>query len=468
MINAEQTRPLFVDIEMLKCYDKPGPRYTSYPTAPRFSGDFGAAEFRGEIVKSNSEDNSSDLSLYFHIPFCDTLCYFCGCTTIITRNRQRIDEYVDYLIKEIHLVAGLLNPQRKVAQLHWGGGTPTYLDPLQIKRLFAAIREHFDFTADAEVSVEIDPRELSEAHLDALQEVGFNRASLGVQDFSVTVQQAINRLQSEELTRRVFDGLRARNFESINLDLIYGLPFQTVASFEATLQRILDISPDRLAVFNYAHVPWMKKHQRVIDEKSLPNPATKLQILKSTIETLTSSGYVYIGMDHFAKPDDELTKAFYDKKLHRNFQGYSTRPGCDLYAFGMSSISQVDDVYAQNVKDIPTYFRALDAGELATEKGYRLDADDRIRRHVITRLMCDFELDKRAIEERFGLQFDDYFKDALAQLEPMVFDGLVEQTEDKLVVTREGALLIRNVAMAFDAHLRRMQKEKRAMFSKTI
>lgn len=456
-----------VDIDMLRRYDKPGPRYTSYPTAPHFTTEFGHQLYEEEIEQTNRSSDSPDLSLYFHLPFCDTLCYFCGCTMIITRNRDRIEEYLDYLIKEIKLVGSRINPGRKVAQLHWGGGTPTYLDPDQIRRIFGTIREHFAFHEDAEIGVEIDPRGMTDDHLDALIEVGFNRGSMGVQDFDEKVQEAVNRLQSETLTRWAFDGLRERGIESINLDLIYGLPYQTVSSFEKTLNRIIDIFPDRLAVFNYAHVPWMKKHQRVIAEETLPTPQDKLEILKCTIEKLTRSGYDFIGMDHFAKPDDSLAEALRQKKLYRNFQGYSTRWGCDLYALGMSSISQLTNVYAQNVKEIPEYYAALDDGKLPTERGYRLNQDDHIRRYVITKIMCDFELDKRHIERKYDLNFDDYFGESLVDLEPFVLDGLVELSDNRIDVTDSGRLLIRNIVMTFDAYLLR-HDDARPMYSKTV
>lgn len=465
---SKQGTRMCVDLEMLQRYDKPGPRYTSYPTAPHFTGEFGPQEFEAEIQRSNKIDNPIDLSLYFHLPFCDTLCYFCGCTMIITHSRQCIDEYLDYLIKEIKLISRKIKPDRKVSQLHWGGGTPTYLEPDQIRRLFAASREHFKFHPDAEIGVEIDPRGLTEEHLDALKEVGFNRASMGVQDFEPKVQESVNRLQSEELTRWAFDGLRQRGFESINLDLIYGLPFQTLDSFEKTLDRILDISPDRLAVFNYAHVPWMKKHQRVIDEKTLPNPPEKLAILRLTIENLTTAGYVYIGMDHFAKPEDSLTQAFYEKTLYRNFQGYSTKWGCDLYALGMSSISQLRDVYAQNIKEIPSYYKAIDEERLATQRGYRLQEDDQLRRYVIMRLMCDFELNKKRVEEKFNVDFDSYFEDALPELEHFAADGLIEWPNSIIKVTEMGRLLIRNIAMVFDKYLNQSKRQKTPMYSKTV
>jgi len=467
-VSNKKLNPITVDIDMLKRYNKPGPRYTSYPTAPQFTTDFGPNAFQQEIEQTNREKETADLSLYFHLPFCDTLCYFCGCTMLITRNRDRIEEYLDYLIKEIELVGRMIKPGRKVAQLHWGGGTPTYLEPDQTRRLFSAIREHFDFHENAEIGVEIDPRGMTDQHLDALRDVGFNRASMGVQDFDPRVQEAINRLQPEDLTRRIYDGLRDRGFESINLDLIYGLPFQNLDSFNRTLDRIIDISPDRLAVFNYAHVPWMKKHQTIIKEETLPTASDKLRILKSTIETLTSSDYIYIGMDHFAKPDDSLTRAFYEKKLYRNFQGYSTKSGCDLYALGMSSISQLQNVYAQSVKELPTYYAAVDAGHIPTERGYRLNEDDHIRRHVITRLMCDFELDKVDVEKKFEIDFDDYFDDAIQNLEPLVLDGLAECPNGTIKVTEMGRLLIRNIAMVFDRYLQKSQADTEQMFSKTI
>ncbi len=462
---TSQESTLTVDIDLMRKYDRPGPRYTSYPTAPQFSPAFAAAEFEEEIRRTNLRPTERDLSLYFHIPFCDTLCYFCGCNMVITHNRDRIREYVDYLIREMDLIAELLQSGRRVVQLHWGGGTPTYLDPDEIRRLFAAIRDHFEFSADAEIGVEIDPRGLTEEHMAALRQVGFNRASMGVQDFNPATQQAVNRIQPEALTRHFVQVARDLGFQSINLDFIYGLPFQTVATFSETLEKLIDISPDRIALFNYAYVPWLKKHQRVIDPNTLPKPEEKLAILKLSIERLTQAGYVYIGMDHFAKPEDELTIALRNKTLYRNFQGYSTRAGCDLFAFGMSGISQTESVYAQNLKDIPEYYAALDQGRLATERGYRLSDDDQIRRHVIMRLMCDFELDRRGVERRFGIDFDTYFDDALKQLQGFERDGLLAFDGPVLHVTEMGRLLIRNIAMAFDAYLK---KEGRPIYSRTV
>jgi oxygen-independent coproporphyrinogen-3 oxidase len=460
-------RTFDINLDLLKKYDQPGPRYTSYPTAPQFTEAFGPTEFRQEITESNSNGKPTDLSLYFHIPFCDTLCYFCGCHMLITHNRNRIDEYVDYLSREIALVSRLQKPGRRVAQVHWGGGTPTYLSPEQITRLTKAICHHFELTADAEVSVEIDPRGLTREHLVALRQGGFNRASLGVQDFDPVVQKAVNRIQSCEETRWTVDTLRELGFGSINLDLIYGLPFQTEDSFTHTLDSIIGINPDRLAVFNYAHVPWMKKHQRVIKSETLPRPEQKLRILKRTIEKLTEAGYVYIGMDHFARPEDELAVAQKAKTLYRNFQGYSTRAGCDLYAFGISGISQLQNVYAQNLKDIPPYYQRLNNHQLATCRGYKLTGDDHLRRYVIMRLMCDMSLDKREVEKKFSINFDDYFSDALIKLEEFRRDDLLTLDADMIQITPFGRLFIRNIAMAFDAYLDK-NPSTRNIYSRTV
>jgi oxygen-independent coproporphyrinogen-3 oxidase len=458
-----------INLDLLKKYDRPGPRYTSYPTAPQFTEAFSAAEFQQEIVESDliADGRDTDLSLYFHIPFCDTLCYFCGCHMLITHNRDRIDEYVNYLTREMELVRRLQTRGQRVAQVHWGGGTPTYLSPEQITRLTNAIHREFELTPDAEVSVEIDPRGLTREHLVALRQGGFNRASLGVQDFDPAVQQAVNRLQSYDETRWTMDTLRELGFNSINLDLIYGLPFQTEDSFARTLDLIIDMQPDRLAVFNYAHVPWMKKHQQMIKLETLPRPDEKLRILKRTIERLTEAGYVYIGMDHFAKPDDELAVAQKAKTLYRNFQGYSTRAGCDLYAFGVSGISQLQNVYAQNLKEMPPYYQRLDDGLLATSRGYKLTEDDHLRRHVIMRLMCDMSLDKREVEDRFAIDFDDYFGEALVKLEEFRSDDLLALDAHTIQITSFGRLFIRNIAMAFDAYLDK-NPSTRNIYSRTV
>ena len=456
-----------IDVELLRKYDRPGPRYTSYPTAPVFTPAFGAKEYREEIVKTNAAEDSSDLSLYFHFPFCDTLCYFCGCTMLVTHSRERIREYNRYLKKETDLVAPLISRKRKVTQLHWGGGTPSYLDPDEIHDIGGFIRQRFSFAPDIEAGVEIDPRGLTFEHMKALRESGFNRVSMGVQDFNPKVQAAVNRIQPESITRDAVDWSRKLGFKSINLDLIYGLPHQTMASFRKTVDTVIDISPDRLAVFNYAHVPWLKPHQKLIHQEELPTPELKLQIFKMTIERLIDAGYWNIGMDHFAKRSDELAMAQKNKTLYRNFQGYSTKAGCDLYGFGMSAIGQFDRSYQQNKKTLPEYYRTLDSGAIPTSVGYRLTDDDLIRKSVIIRLMCDMELEKASVERQFGISFDSYFSDALEKLKAFTGDGLVTLSSDRISVNGLGRLVIRNIAMCFDAYLDRMMKE-RPIFSRTV
>jgi oxygen-independent coproporphyrinogen III oxidase len=456
-----------VDIGLLKKYDRPGPRYTSYPTAPLFSDAFDADDYRQEILRTNGPDATADLSLYFHFPFCDTLCYFCGCTMLVTRDRNRIAEYLRYLKREIDIIAPMIGNNRKVTQVHWGGGTPTHLTPAEILDIAGYIQRAFTIAPDAEMSVEIDPRELTQRHLGALRHVGFNRVSMGIQDFNPDVQAAVNRVQPEELSLGVFKWAAALDFDSINIDLIYGLPLQTVASFEDTIRRVIQLKPDRIAVFNYAHVPWMKPHQKLIRPDDLPSPERKLEILKMTIEVLAASGYEYIGMDHFAKPTDELTLAQKNRTLYRNFQGYSTRSGADLYGFGMSSISHFGGMYAQNAKSLQQYYESLDQGELPTRVGYRMTADDAIRKHVIMRLMCDLEVDRRDVQERFGIVFGEYFAEAIAGVQPFVDDGLLEVTPDRLTVVGAGRLVLRNIAMCFDAYLDRMNTT-RPIFSRTV
>jgi oxygen-independent coproporphyrinogen-3 oxidase len=456
-----------VDLGLLRKYDRPGPRYTSYPTAPLFNTGFTAEDFRNEIVATNGSDSRSDISLYFHFPFCDTLCYFCGCTMMVTRDRSRIDEYLHYMKKEIDLVGAMISPGRKVTQIHWGGGTPSHLSVDQILDISEYTKDSFRIDPEVEMSVEIDPRELTQKHLEALRRVGFNRMSMGVQDFNPKVQEAVNRMQPEEMTRNVFTWATALDFESINIDLIYGLPFQTVPLFEETVQKILRFDPDRIAVFNYAHVPWLKPHQKLIHSEDLPTPEEKLSILKMTIEMLTSHGYEYIGMDHFAKPNDELTIARKEKTLYRNFQGYSTKAGADLYGFGMSSISHFENIYAQNFKPLPDYYKALETGKLATHVGYRMTEDDHIRKYVIMRLMCDLELDKSAVEKRYNINFDEYFDSSLKVLEQFVDDGLVQVAPDKISIIGAGRLLLRNIAMCFDAYLDTMSPSK-PIFSHTV
>ncbi len=455
-----------IDVDLINKYDKPGPRYTSYPTAPHFHEAFTQDKFRDEIIKTNQGTNLPDLSLYFHLPFCDTLCYFCGCNMIVTRNRDRIKNYVSYLKREIDLISSHIAPDRKAVQVHWGGGTPTHLNPDEISDLSSYIHDHFEFKTDLEAGCEIDPRELTKDHLTALKDGGFNRISMGVQDFNEKVQKAVNRIQPEDMTVQVVDWVRELDFHSINLDLMYGLPFQSVETFEKTVDTIIDIHPDRIALFNFAYVPWMKKHQKLIKPEDLPAADEKLDILKMSIEKLTGAGYVFIGMDHFAKPDDELAVAQREKKLYRNFQGYSTHAGADLYAMGVTSISQFGRIYAQNRKKEKNYLAALDQGLLPTAKGYYLTEDDILRRHVITRLMCDFELDFMSIEKDFDIEFEVYFSWGLANLHEMIDDNLIIFENRMLKVTPMGRLLIRNIAMNFDGYIER--QEDSARYSRTV
>lgn len=466
-----------IDIDFLKKYDKPGPRYTSYPTAPLFTGEFGAADYKSEILVTNSLSDASDLSLYFHFPYCDTLCYFCGCTMLVTHDRNKISNYNEYLKKEIELALPLISDKRKVSQLHWGGGTPSYLSPDEIRDIGLYVRERFNFADDIEASVEIDPRDLTFEHMAAFRDSGFNRISLGVQDFNLRVQNAINRVQPKEITLDAINWSRDLGFKSINIDLIYGLPYQTYETFSKTVDEIIEISPDRIAVFNYAHVPWLKRNQRVISTDTLPSAEEKLKILIMTIEKLSSAGYWYIGMDHFAKPDDELAAAQRNKSLYRNFQGYSTKAGCDVYAFGMSAISQLKNVYAQNVKTVKEYAHRIQSGKFATNVGYRMTEDDHIRKDVIMSLMCHLEIDKKIIENKYDIVFDEYFAVSLIKLAPFADEGLVRVSEDKIEIAELGKLIIRNIAMCFDAYLEKMlsdaksvsgEPDSKPIFSRTV
>lgn len=456
-----------VDLSLLKKYDRSGPRYTSYPTAPYFHPGIGEKEYRYHLEHDEAVANNQDLSLYLHLPFCDTLCYFCGCNMLVTQNRDKVEQYLSYLEKEMQLIASSLSPERKVAQMHWGGGTPTHLSPTQIRHLGDLLHRYFTFREDAEIGVEIDPRELTLGHMQALQKVGFNRCSMGVQDMQHEVQVAVNRIQPEAVTRQAIDWAHEVGFTSVNIDLMYGLPHQTRSTFAATLDTVLTLQPDRLAVFNYAHLPQMFKHQRLILDEWLPLPEEKLELLKLSIETLTAAGYVYIGMDHFAKPENELAQAMEKGTLYRNFQGYSTYAGLNLVALGMSSISMLSSLYVQNQKNLPEYYQALDAGNLPVLRGVELTAEDRLRREVIVELMCNFVLDKARIEKKYGIDFDEHFHDALAQLQPFADDGLVNLDPEKLTVTTAGRLLIRNIVMNFDAYLQKKVDQK-PHFSRTV
>lgn len=456
--------PLTVNLDLVRKYNRPGPRYTSYPTAPQFTEDFDRARMMREI-EENNRTADRPLSLYFHLPFCETLCWFCGCTTITTKDQLRTKPYLAHLEKELALMARLINPKRRVVQMHFGGGTPNFFSPEEIRRIGAMITKHFTLAPNAEVGIEFDPRRLTLDHVVAFRELGGNRASLGIQDFNPAVQEAVNRIQPEEVTAQAIQWMRTSGFESINVDLIYGLPLQTAESFADTIRRTLPYAPDRFAVFSYAHVPWMRGGQKVINEDDLPGPDAKLEMLKGTIESLTRSGYAYIGMDHFAKETDELTVAQRAGTLQRNFQGYSTHGGTDIYAFGMSSISQTEQHYRQNHKTLPGYFTPLDRNELPITKAFFLSDDDRIRRDVIMRLMCDLSLDFNTTGTRLGIDFKDYFAPEIESLSGgPVDDGLIDLTDNSLKVTETGRLLIRNLAMHFDAYL----ATGNSRFSKTV
>jgi oxygen-independent coproporphyrinogen III oxidase len=454
---------MHLDLDLVRKYNVPGPRYTSYPPATRFTDQTTWRALADEMLANNRTER--DLSLYFHIPFCQSLCWYCGCTTVITTQQGQSAAYVNYLRKELEQMSSVLNPKRKAVQLHWGGGTPTFMRPGEIRELGKAIRERFKFASNIEAGVEIDPRRITADHLKALREAGFNRASIGVQDFDPKVQVAVHRVQSREMTESVIEELRRLGFESINVDLIYGLPYQTVESFERTLDQVLEINPDRLAIFSYAHVPWLKPSQKIL-EKAMPSADTKLQILKLIVEKLTGPGhYVYIGMDHFARRNDELAIAQRNKTLHRNFQGYSTRGGADIYSFGMSSISQTQNAYWQNAKELPAYYAALDAGKSPIVRGYITTDDDKIRRETIMRIMCDLSINYGEMSRKLGIDFPEYFARELESLSDLVADGLIRRTTLGLEVTTEGRFFIRNIAMRFDAYL---PKETERRFSKTI
>jgi oxygen-independent coproporphyrinogen-3 oxidase len=456
-------KAMHLDLDLVRKYNVPGPRYTSYPPATRFTDEVTWRVLADEMLVNNRTER--DLSLYFHLPFCQSLCWFCGCTTVITTQQGQSATYIDYLRKELAQMATVLNPKRKVVQLHWGGGTPTFMQPNEIRELGKMTRDQFKFAANIEAGVEIDPRHTTPDHLKALREAGFNRASLGVQDFDPKVQVAVHRVQPREMTENVINELRRLGFESVNIDLIYGLPYQTAESFERTLDEVLELNPDRLAIFSYAHVPWLKPSQKIL-EKAMPSAETKLEILKLIVEKLTGVGnYVYIGMDHFARSNDELAVAQRDKTLHRNFQGYSTRGGTDIYSFGMSSISQTQHAYWQNAKELPAYYAALDASKSPIVRGYITTEEDRIRRETIMRLMCDLSLNYGDMSRKLGINFPEHFVRELDSLSDLVADGLIRRTTLGLEVTTDGRFFIRNIAMRFDAYL---PKENERRFSKTI
>lgn len=453
------------DLGLIRKYDRSGPRYTSYPTAVQFHDGFGEADYRAAAARGNAAGRP--LSLYFHLPFCDTVCFYCACNKIATKDRSKAQPYLDLVYKELAMQAALFDKSRRVEQLHWGGGTPTFISRDQMRELMAETRRHFTLADDdiGEYSIEIDPREADAETIRLLREIGFNRISMGVQDFDERVQKAVNRIQSEAETLTVLEAARANGFRSVSIDLIYGLPHQTPESFGRTLERVLAVGPDRLSIFNYAHLPSLFMPQRRINEVELPSPQVKLDILQSTIQRLTEAGYVYIGMDHFARPDDELAIAQRDHTLYRNFQGYSTHADCDLIGFGVTSISMVDNTYAQNLKTVEEYRAAIEQGRLPLFRGVALTRDDEIRRDVITRLICHFELAFADVESRWGIRFGDYFADELKALADMQADRLLELDAQSIRVLPAGRLLIRNICMTFDAYLK---QKAGSSFSKVI
>jgi oxygen-independent coproporphyrinogen-3 oxidase len=457
---------LVIDPVMIRKYDLSGPRYTSYPTADRFVEAFGEAQFRHWIDRRNIGGISQPLSVYVHLPFCDTICFYCGCNKVVTRDHGKSAKYIKYLTSEIRLLDRLLGDNRRISQMHWGGGTPTFLSREEMAGLVAVLAATFERNGDCECSIEIDPRKIEAGTMAFLAGIGFNRVSIGVQDFDPNVQKAVNRIQSEAVTRSAVEQARSAGFRSVNLDLIYGLPKQTLDSFNTTLDRVLALEPDRIALYGYAHLPKLFKPQRRIAEADLPTPEARLQILTLAIGRLTGAGYLYIGMDHFAKPGDELAIAQRQGRLHRNFQGYSAQPDSDMLGLGVSAIGQVGPTYYQNRKTLEEYYAALDNGQLPVLRGLELSQDDLVRRAVIRALICNFRLSMESIELSYLINFREYFADELAQIARLADDGLVELQPDWIVVTPAGRLLVRLVCMVFDRFLQ--ENRRVASYSKVM
>lgn len=451
--------------ELIRKFDKSGPRYTSYPTADRFNTDFTEQSYLTYLEERGQNGANPPLSIYVHLPFCESLCYFCACNKIITKDHGRVTEYLRYLDKEMALVAARIGPDRKAVQLHLGGGTPTFFNADELGQLMTMLRSHFDFAPDAELGVEIDPRTVGDGTLAMLAELGFNRNSFGVQDFDPEVQQAVNRIQPLEMVEKAVEESRKANFQSINADLIYGLPKQTVESFGRTLDSLIRVSPDRIALYNYAHLPSRFKAQRQIVSSDLPSAEERLQIFLMSMRRLLDAGYVYIGLDHFSKPDDELNKARLDNSLHRNFQGYTTRAECDLIGFGVSAISKVGDSYSQSVRTVSGYYQHLDAGQLPIEKGFGLTNDDVLRRDIIMTLMCSAPLDIDALNATYDIDFASYFANELSLLQQYVDAELITIDAKAIRVTAKGRLFVRAVAMVFDKYLAQVTT---ATYSKLI
>jgi oxygen-independent coproporphyrinogen III oxidase len=456
---------LEVSEDFLAKYNRPGPRYTSYPTAPVWDEKFGQADLEEFFTKSESA--ASPISLYMHLPFCESLCLFCACNVVIQKDKKAAIPYLESLKSEINYVSRFVSRKREVVQFHWGGGTPTYLSPEQLDDLFRYTRERFSFLGNSEIGIEVDPRVTSRAHLETLRKLGFNRLSMGIQDFTPEVQKTINRVQPYELTRDLILAARELGFGSINVDLIYGLPYQTAASFADSVDKVLQLNPDRIAMFSYAHVPWLRKQQGSF-QGHLPEGMEKFHIFKVGIRKFTEAGYVYIGMDHFARPSDELALAQRERTLYRNFQGYTTKAGADLFGMGVSAISSIGAAYAQNDRGVGPYQSRVAERGTATMRGYRLNADDILRREVITKLLCHAVIHKPEIEDKFQVRFDDYFSNEIRELEPMRDDGLVILDRDEIIVTPLGRIFIRNLAMPFDRYLREQKMDARPLFSKTL
>ena len=449
------------DLALIQKYNQSGPRYTSYPTALEFNENYTNDDF----IAATQRCPARPLSLYVHIPFCHKLCYFCGCNKVITRHQHKADIYLDFLEKEIKERSKLFT-NRVATQVHWGGGTPTYLTEEQSARLMNMLRDHFNIAENAEVSIEMDPREIELSMLDHLRNIGFNRISMGVQDFNKDVQKAVNREQDEAFVNALLMRARELGFQSTNLDLIYGLPLQTVESFMFTLQKVIELNPDRLSIFNYAHLPSRFAGQAKIKDWQLPKPETKLDILQKTIQTLGNAGYKFIGMDHFAKPDDELAIAQQKGILHRNFQGYTTQEECDLLGLGVSAISLLGDTYAQNQKDLKTYYANVDETGIALHKGLAMTEEDCLRRDVIKQLICNFKLAYAPLEKQYHIDFKQHFAEDLALLAPLAADGLLEIGDEQMVVSAKGRLLIRNICLCFDTYSRAQAKQQQ--FSRII
>jgi oxygen-independent coproporphyrinogen III oxidase len=454
---------------LLEKYNTSGPRYTSYPTAPMWQDSYGPKELTDALSGMHPiETGPMPVSLYVHLPFCEERCLFCSCNVVITRQKEQAEKYLDYLFREIEAGSILMDSNHQVVQFHFGGGTPTYLSLEQLQRLFGFLRQKFTFAPDAEIAIEVDPRVTTAEQVALLKELGFNRISMGVQDFDPAVQQAINRIQPVAMTEALFNKCRQLGFTSINFDLIYGLPHQTVETFSKTLAEVIRINPDRIALYNFAYVPWMSPHHKEIPENSLPPGAVKFQIFSRAIQTLTQAGYVYIGMDHFAKPTDELRLAQDEGTLHRNFMGYTTKAGTQLYGVGVSAISGLYRDYAQNWRKLSQYYEAIDQGMLPTMRGYVLTADDLLRRAVISAILCNGRVSFSEIENEYKIVFDQYFVKELATLRQMTDDDLLCFDAAGFTITPLGRIFARNIAMIFDAYLKQKQSSDKPVFSKTL